>query len=176
MKIAISGKSGCGNTTVSKIVAEKLNFRLINYTFHTMAEEKGIDFDDFCRMAEKDSRYDIYLDNRQKELAAEGECVLGSRLAVWLIEDADLRVFLDAGEAIRAARIHKREGGNYQEILDKTIARDARDTDRYKNLYNIDNNDYRHVDLIINTEHFRPDAVAEIILAAVDIRKRNLIQ
>ena len=176
MKIAISGKSGCGNTTVSKIVAEKLGFKLINYTFHTMAEEKGIDFDEFCRMAEKDNKYDIYLDNRQKELASEGECVLGSRLAVWLIEDADLRVFLDAGEEIRAARIHKREGGDYQEILDKTVARDARDTDRYKKLYNIDNNDYRHVDILINTEHFRPDAVAEIILTAVEIRKRNLIQ
>ncbi len=175
MKIAISGKSGCGNTTVSKIVAEKLNFKLINYTFHTMAEEQGIDFDDFCRMAEKDNKYDIYLDNRQKELASEGECVLGSRLAVWLIEDADLRVFLDAGEEIRAARIHRREGGDYQEILDKTIARDERDTERYKNLYSIDNNDYRHVDILINTEHFLPDAVAEIILKAVEIRKRNLL-
>jgi CMP/dCMP kinase len=175
MKIAISGKSGCGNTTVSKLVAEKLSFRLINYTFHTMAEEQGIDFDEFCKMAENDSKYDIYLDTKQKELASEGECVLGSRLAVWLIEDADLKVFLDAGEEVRAERIHKREGGEYQVILDKTIARDIRDTGRYKNLYKIDNNDYRHVDLLINTEHFRPDAVAEIILSAVEIRRRNLI-
>ena len=175
MKIAISGKSGCGNTTVSKILEKKLNFKLINYTFHTMAEERGMDFDDFCRMAEKDSKYDIYLDNKQKELAAGGECIIGSRLAVWLIDDADLKVFLDAGEETRASRIHKREGGDYQEILDKTIARDIRDTERYKNLYKIDNNDYRHVDLIINTEHFRPEAVAEIILAAVEIRRRNLI-
>ena len=175
MKIAISGKSGCGNTTVSKILEKKLNFKLINYTFHTMAEERGMDFDDFCRMAEKDSKYDIYLDNKQKELAAGGECIIGSRLAVWLIDDADLKVFLDAGEEIRASRIHKREGGDYQEILDKTIARDIRDTERYKNLYNIDNNDYRHVDLLINTENFRPEAVAEIILAAVEIRRRNLI-
>ena len=175
MKIAISGKSGCGNTTVSKILEKKLNFKLINYTFHTMAEERGMDFDDFCRMAEKDSKYDIYLDNKQKELAAGGECIIGSRLAVWLIDDADLKVFLDAGEETRASRIHKREGGDYQEILDKTIARDIRDTERYKNLYNIDNNDYRHVDLLINTENFRPEAVAEIILAAVEIRRRNLI-
>ena len=175
MKIAISGKSGCGNTTVSKILEKKLNFKLINYTFHTMAEERGMDFDDFCRMAEKDSKYDIYLDNKQKELAAGGECIIGSRLAVWLIDDADLKVFLDAGEEIRASRIHKREGGDYQEILDKTIARDIRDTERYKNLYNIDNNDYRHVDILINTENFRPEAVAEIILAAVEIRRRNLI-
>lgn len=175
MKIAISGKSGCGNTTVSKILEKKLNFKLINYTFHTMAEERGMDFDDFCRMAEKDSKYDIYLDNKQKELAAGGECIIGSRLAVWLIDDADLKVFLDAGEEIRASRIHKREGGDYQEILDKTIARDIRDTERYKNLYKIDNNDYRHVDLLINTENFRPEAVAEIILAAVEIRRRNLI-
>ncbi|HEY9053576.1 MAG TPA: hypothetical protein VIO60_02025, partial [Rectinemataceae bacterium] len=31
--IAISGKSGCGNTTVSRLVAKRLERRFINYTF-----------------------------------------------------------------------------------------------------------------------------------------------
>jgi cytidylate kinase len=33
LRIAISGKSGCGNTTVSRMVAEKLGLRFINFTF-----------------------------------------------------------------------------------------------------------------------------------------------
>src|SRR6056297_4004390 len=96
LKIAISGKSGCGNSSVSRIVAEKLNLRLINYTFHDMADEKGIDFEEFCRMAEQDFSFDRELDRKQVEMAEEGDCVLGSRLAIWVLDKADLKVYLDA--------------------------------------------------------------------------------
>jgi len=163
MKIAISGKSGCGNTTVSRKVAEKLGLKFINYTFRSMAEEKGIEFDQLCRLAEKDRSYDLFLDKRQKELASEGSCVIGSRLAIWIIDDADIKIFLDASTEERAERIRKREGGTLEEVLAKTIARDKRDSERYKNLYNIDNNYYSHVDLVIDTNHHTAEEVAQII-------------
>lgn len=41
VRVAISGKSGCGNTTVSSMLAEKLGIKLINYTFRQLAAEKG---------------------------------------------------------------------------------------------------------------------------------------
>jgi cytidylate kinase len=37
IKIAISGKSGCGNSTVSRIVANRLGLRLVNYTVRALA-------------------------------------------------------------------------------------------------------------------------------------------
>ncbi len=43
--IAISGKSGCGNSTVSGIVARKLQFDLVNYTFKNLALERGMTFE-----------------------------------------------------------------------------------------------------------------------------------
>ncbi|HLW21669.1 MAG TPA: cytidylate kinase, partial [Sphaerochaetaceae bacterium] len=58
MRIAISGKSGCGNTTVSTLVAQRLDYPLINFTFRNLAKERGIDFWDFCRMAEEDDSID----------------------------------------------------------------------------------------------------------------------
>ncbi|MDR0624827.1 MAG: cytidylate kinase, partial [Treponema sp.] len=39
LKIAVSGKSGCGNTTVSKIVADTLGLEFINFTFRSLARE-----------------------------------------------------------------------------------------------------------------------------------------
>ena len=42
VRVAISGKSGCGNTTVSSMLAEKLGIKLINYTFRQLAAEKGL--------------------------------------------------------------------------------------------------------------------------------------
>ncbi len=164
MKIAISGKSGCGNTTVSKMTAAKLGLKFVNYTFRIMAQEKGIPFEELCRLAESDKRFDIMLDEKQKELASEGNCVLGSRLAIWIIDDADLKVFLDAPTDVRAERIHRREGGSYEEVFNKTIARDKRDSERYKNLYNIDNNDFSFANLVIDTGALSAEEVAELIV------------
>ena len=90
MRIAISGKSGCGNTTVSQLVADKLGYPMINFTFRTLSEEKGIEFWTFCKMAEQSDEYDLEVDRRQVEMAmAVEDCVLGSRLAIWMLKDAD---------------------------------------------------------------------------------------
>ncbi|MDR1932279.1 MAG: AAA family ATPase [Spirochaetales bacterium] len=171
IKIAISGKSGCGNSTVSRLIAEKLGLRMINYTFHTIAEERGMDFNELCRLAETDSSWDLFLDKKQVELAGDG-CVLGSRLAVWLLKDADLKVFLDAPQDVRAKRIHKREGGVYEDIYRDTLERDNRDHTRYLKLYNIDNEKYDFVDIVIDTTQFTPEEIANQITAkAARIKK-----
>ena len=163
IKIAISGKSGCGNSTVSKITAEKLGLKMINYTFRSIAEEKGMDLGELCRLAETDPSWDHLLDRKQIELASTGDCVLGSRLAVWILADADLRVFLDAPPEVRAGRIHKREGGSYEDISQKTLQRDKRDHERYLRLYNIDNEKYDFVDLVIDTSLFTPEEIVRQI-------------
>ena len=91
MRIAISSKSGCGNTTVTTLLAEKLGYKMVNFTFRQLAAERGVDFWTFCRMAEADDDIDRELDRRQVEMAmAEENCVLGSRLAIWMLEKADL--------------------------------------------------------------------------------------
>lgn len=164
MKIAISGKSGCGNSTVSRLVARRLGYKLVNYTFHSIAQEIGVDFDEMCELAEKDDKWDLYLDERQVEMAREGDTVLGSRLAVWVLDDADYRVYLDARLPVRAARIQKREGGELSDIARKTTMRDQRDHDRYLRLYGIDNNDFSFVDLVIDTEDLSPEQIADIIV------------
>jgi cytidylate kinase len=172
LKIAISGKSGCGNSTVSRLIAEKLGLRMINYTFHTIAEEKGMEFRELCRLAEEDASWDRYLDEKQVELASEGGCVLGSRLAVWLLKDADLKVFLDAPQEVRARRIHKREGGRYGDVYRETLERDEHDRARYLKLYNIDNSKHDFVDLVIDTSQLTPEEIAGQIAARAAMIKK----
>lgn len=150
-RIAISGKSGCGNSTVSRIVGEKLGLRVINYTFHDMAVEMGVSFERMCELAERDDRYDRELDRKQVELAAAPGCVLGSRLAIWLLPDADLKVYLDGTPQIRAARIAQREGTGFADTLAQTIERDRRDRQRYLRLYSIDIDRFEGADLVIDT-------------------------
>ncbi len=174
MKIAISGKSGCGNSTVTARVAGRLGYERINYTFKDMAAEQGVSFEELCEMAEHDTRWDLQLDRRQVEMAREGNTVLGSRLAIWILDDADLRVYLDAPPHVRAKRIRNRnaEAGqgpvDCRTVLEQTVERDRRDHERYLRLYGINNDDFGFADLIIDTTDLGPDDVADLIVTAAE--------
>ena len=165
IKIAISGKSGCGNTTVSKTVADRLGLRLINFTFRSLAQEHGISLKDVLDLAAKDDKWDKEVDTRQVQLARDdGGCVLGSRLAIWMLEEADLKVFLTAKPEIRAARIVKREGGDIEAVAAFTAERDRQDHDRYLTLYNINNDNHDIADLFIDTDNLEPEQIAQLII------------
>ena len=167
MTIAISSKSGCGNSTVSRMVAESLGLRVINYTFREMAVEMSVSFEEMRSLAEQDSQYDNKIDETQVRLAREGDCVLASRLAIWLLEEARLKVYLSATLSTRAERIARRECVDIGKAYEETRQRDLRDRDRYIRLYGIDIDDFAHADLIVDTEKGDQHYVAGRILGQV---------
>jgi len=164
--IAISGKSGCGNTTVSKRVAQILGCEFINYTFRKLAEEEGKSLAEILALAEEDSSWDRLLDSREVEPAQKQDCVIGSRLAMWLLPNASLRVYLKASPSVRVDRIHAREGGSRDEIAAFTAQRDIRDHRRYKETYGIDTDDVSSANLVIDTERWDAEQIARIIADA----------
>ena len=174
LRIAISGKSGCGNTTVSTLLSQKLNIKLINYTFRQLAEEKGLTLAQVIENAKTDDSYDKYVDTHQVELAKKESCVLGSRLAIWMLKEANLKVYLKLDEQTRAKRIQNREGGDLEEIKKFTQMRDFEDSRRYKQLYNIDNNVFDFVDLEIDTGINNPEQVVNVILNK--LKEKNFIE
>lgn len=173
LRIAISGKSGCGNTTVSTLLSKRLGIKLVNYTFRQLAEEKGLTLKQVIENAKNDDFYDKYVDTHQVELARKEPCVLGSRLAVWMLSDADFKVYLYADSDTRAKRILNREGGSLEEIKSFTSMRDSEDSRRYLKLYNIDNEKYDFCDLIVDTSKYNPEEIVNLILD--ELKKRNLV-
>jgi len=105
------------------------------------------------------------------ELASAGGCVLGSRLAIWLLPAATLRVYLAASLQERARRIAAREGLEPLQARQAVAERDERDRKRYLRLYRIDTDDYRLADLVVDTEAGDPAWVVETILAALRDRQ-----
>jgi len=164
VRVAISGRSGCGNTTVSRILAETLDIAFINFTFRTLAQELSVPLAEIIEKAKTDFSYDRMVDTKQVELAGHTSCVLGSRLAIWMLGDADLKVYLTASEDVRTRRIMSREGGDYDENRRFTLMRDSEDTRRYHELYNIDNTDFAFADLVIDTETHTPEEIVLLIL------------
>ena len=168
LRVAISGKSGCGNTTVSGLLSKTLGIKLINYTFRQLAEEKGMTLAQVIEAAKNDDSYDKYVDNHQVELAMKESCVLGSRLAIWMLKTADLKVYLFASDETRANRVFNREGGDIEQIKSFTVMRDSEDTKRYKEFYNIDNNNYDFVDLFIDVNTKTPEEIVQDILVKLE--------
>ena len=167
IKIAVSGKSGCGNTTVSRIVAEKFGLSFINFTFRSLAEERGLSLAEVLEKAAADDSWDREVDSRQVRLAREAECcVLGSRLAIWMLPEADIKVYLTARPETRVRRIVRREGGSLEDVSAFTMERDRQDTERYLRIYRIDNNDYSFADLVIETDSIEPGEIASKIIGA----------
>jgi cytidylate kinase len=170
LRIAISGKSGCGNSTVSRIVARRLGLRVINYTFKDLARDRGVSFDEICRLAETDSQYDLTIDRMQVELAREDGFVLGSRLAIWLLREHAFTAYLHASLATRASRIAQREGTDPATAFSETEARDRRDHDRYQRLYGWDVDQFEFAALTIDAESLSQEQVAALIVARATAR------
>ena len=171
LKIAVSGKSGCGNTTVSRLVSEKLELSFINFTFRSLAEEKGLRLEEVMEKAAADDWWDREVDSRQVAMAHKAEgCVLGSRLAIWMLKDADLKVYLRATPETRAERIARRECGALEKIAEFTKNRDRQDSERYLRIYGIDNNDYSFADLVVDTDNRGIAEIADIIIDTVKKR------
>jgi cytidylate kinase len=172
-RIAVSGKSGCGNTTVSRLVSQRLSLRFINFTFRNVAAERGISLEEALERAAVDDSWDREVDRRQISIAREdGGCVLGSRLAIWLLEEADLKVYLRAAPETRARRIAEREGGAIEAVAAFTAERDRQDRERYLRIYNIDNDDYGFADLVVDTDSLDPQGIADLIIAELTKKLR----
>ena len=146
------------------MIAESFGLRFINFTFRSLAQERNLDLKTVLELAAADDNWDREVDSRQVSLAREeGGCVLGSRLAIWMLEEADLKVYLEASPQVRARRIVKREGGSLEEVAAFTAERDRQDHGRYLRIYNIDTDDYSFADLIINTDILTPVEIVDMI-------------
>ncbi len=169
MRIAISGLSGCGNTTTCNNVSRALNLKVVNYTLRNLAQDMGMTLEEMLEKRKDDPQFDYMLDRKQIDLvASQDNTILGSRLACWLIY-ADLKVWLEAPLRERASRIADREGREYYEILVETKKRDEDDIAAYRRLYGINILEHDEIDLTINSERFNAKEVCEIIVNAVKV-------
>lgn len=179
MRVAISGFSGCGNTTVTKLVAERLGVKQINYTMHDMAREAGIPFEEFHRQAEeKFPEVDLELDSKQlRMILSTPDCVIGSRLAIYLDSkevldklgaapeqrfNFDYKFWLEVPVEVRAARIAEREGRDLQEVIESVNARDAVDSSRYERAYKVNMLEHSFAAVVDAGESTAEEVAAEI--------------
>lgn len=165
LHIAISGQSGCGATTLSNLLAKDTGCTVINYTFRQMAEEKGMTFQQLQEASESNFDIDRELDAKQVEKAkGENRAILASRLAIWNMGDADLKIYLDCPLEERSRRIAQRENKSFETALSETQERDHNNTERFKKIYGIDNTKFENqADIVLSSYENSPAELAKII-------------
>ena len=171
MRITISGLPGSGTTTVAKLLAEKLGYKLISAgeVFRRLAIERGMTLEEFSRYADENPEIDLYIDRMQKELAEkEKDVIVEGRLSGWMIKDA-FKVWIYADPEVRYERIAKREGIEIGRARVETKRREEIEKRRYQKYYSIDLEDLSVYHIAINSGKFKPEEIVEIILKALEL-------
>jgi cytidylate kinase len=169
MRITISGLPGSGTTTVARMLASQLDYRLISAgeIFRELARKKNYSLEQFSKIAEKDSEIDTYIDRMQKEMAEKEEnVVVEGRLSGWMIEDA-FKVFIFADHNARFSRIARRESKDINQARDETLRREEYERRRYRKFYGINIDDWSIYHLILNSGYFEAGRIVDIILNAI---------
>ncbi|WP_254545308.1 (d)CMP kinase [Halomarina pelagica] len=172
MLITVSGPAGSGKSTAAAALAEALGYEHVSGgdIFRALAADRGLTALELNRLAEEDDEIDRDLDRRQRALARErDDVVLESRLAGWMAGDhADLRLWLDAPPAVRAARIADREEKPIDVAREETRERAASEALRYREYYGIDIEDRSIYDLALNTARIDPDGMVDVLVTFVE--------
>jgi len=172
MLITVSGPAGSGKSTLAAALAERLGYDHVSGgdIFRDIAAERDLTPLELNRQAEEDDTIDRDLDRRLRTTARDADdLVLESRLAGWMAgEYADLKVWLDAPLAVRAARIADREDKSVETASEETRARAESEALRYEEYYDVDIADLSIYDLVVNTARWGPAGVEGLVADAVD--------
>ncbi len=171
--ICISGLVGAGKDTVADKVSEELDFQRVKLSFKDVAKQLNIPLLEYHKYAEKDMTIDIEFDKQIVKEARKTNSVVSTWLAPWQINDAKLRVWLEAGPEVRATRIAKRDNLSLKEALNHVKKRDFHNRGRYMAIYGVDIFDHSIFDLVISTENYTPDQIANIIICAYENRLKK---
>ncbi len=171
MKITISGMPGAGKTTVSKILANKLQFKLENIgnLRRKAAEERNMSLKEFNDWSKSNpEKGDKYFDDYQKKYGKENDnFVMESRLGAYFIPDS-VKIYLDIDTYIAAERIWKNKRkledcDNVEELKKSLEERIANDKERYWSIYSFDPYNKNNYDIIVDTNELSVNQVVERI-------------
>jgi predicted cytidylate kinase len=166
----VSGPPGSGKTTLARLISDKTGMELIyaGQVFRGMAKERGMSLEDFGRLAERDESIDGELDERMVKIARErDDIILDGRLTGYMTHKNGIpafRVYVTAEFPIRVERIAGREEKDREQVEKEVHERERSEYERYMKYYGIDIRDTEIYDLVLDSSHMSPEALAERLL------------
>jgi len=177
MRITVSGLPGSGTTSLSRYLAERHGFSMISAgeVFRQLAKEHNMELARFGDLARQDPAYDKMIDARQKEIAKERDnIIVEGRLSGWMVDDADLKIWLYAPIDCRIKRIVFRDQvADEATAQNLTLEREQCEADRYRSYYDINISDLSIYHIILNSAHWDVEGLGAIIDTSIARLKQN---
>ena len=180
--ISITGDLASGQSTVSKMLAEDLDFYLYrNGTYcRELAVQYGMSITEFCEYLKDHPEIDRQIEKSATEYAKDHNNIVIDAKMGWYAVPESFKVYLKVDIDIAAARAFADPNRKRAENLptveaqkEDMIRRYKTDLERYFNLYNVHRNDMSNYDLIIDTSNLTPNEVLNKIKEEYEIWKKD---
>ena len=173
INITIAGDLGSGKSTVANHLISNINFRIesAGLIFRRLAEQHGMTAKEFNQFIESNPKYDNMVDDTIKEMGAKEENIIFDSRLAWYFVPKSFKIYMYVDVDTATERIFNDTGRVSESYSDMATAKkeiiERRQSEvlRYKTFYNIDINNFKNYDFIIDTSHATKDEVNEAVLS-----------
>lgn len=172
INITIAGDLGSGKSTVANHLISNINYRIesAGLIFRRLAEQHGMTAKEFNQFIESNPKYDNMVDDTIKEMGAKEENIIFDSRLAWYFVPKSFKIYMYVDVDTATERIFNDTDRVSESYSDMTTAKreiiERRQSEvlRYKTFYNIDINNFKNYDFIIDTSHATKDEVNEAVL------------
>ena len=173
INITIAGDLGSGKSTVANHLISNINYRIesAGLIFRRLAEQHGMTAKEFNQFIESNPKYDNMVDDTIKEMGAKEENIIFDSRLAWYFVPKSFKIYMYVDVDTATERIFNDKGRVSESYSDMATAKkeiiERRQSEvlRYKTFYNIDINNFKNYDFIIDTSHATKDEVNEAVLS-----------
>ncbi len=173
INITIAGDLGSGKSTVANHLISNIDYRIesAGLIFRRLAEQHGMTAKEFNQFIESNPKYDNMVDDTIKEMGAKEENIIFDSRLAWYFVPKSFKIYMYVDVDTATERIFNDTGRISESYSDMTTAKkeiiERRQSEvlRYKTFYNIDINNFKNYDFIIDTSHATKDEVNEAVLS-----------
>ncbi|MBQ9080168.1 MAG: cytidylate kinase family protein [Clostridia bacterium] len=162
MHITITGKTGSGKTTISKLIQDELGYERYSTGEYQreIATKLGVDMVEMNEIMRDNLSYDHMIDSTVERVSrerAQDKLIFDSRMA-WHFAVKSFKIFISIDPDVAGARVFENPRSeepytSAKEAAEQLIARSTAENLRFRTIYGVDNYDYANYDLIIDTTY-----------------------
>jgi cytidylate kinase len=162
MHITITGKTGSGKTTISKLIRDQMGYERYSTGEYQreIAKKMGVNMVEMNQIMSDNLSYDRLIDSTVERISKEranDNIIFDSRMA-WHFAGDSFRIFVTIDPAIAGMRVFNdpRSEEPYksaEEAARQLTLRSEAENIRFRTIYGVDNFDYANFDLIIDSSY-----------------------
>ena len=173
MHISIAGRLGSGKSTICNILNAKYGYQIYSTgeIHREIAKQQNVSTLEMNKLMTKDTGHDFNIDDAVTKISIDksGETIIFDSRMAWKFAQNSFKVFVVVDPLVAATRVMQSPRGQeevytgVEDARQKLIERSEVENERFKQLYHVDNFDYRNYNLVIDSTYASPQEMANMV-------------